>query len=216
VGRSIALKRVRRLPRAIALLAALGSGCATEIRTLDSPAAPALERAAPLPRIAGIAAAESRERVPRLAGSEAVARFASSLAAAEVFEGLEFPATALANPKPDLVLDVAVESRYDPHRLRNLASDWLVGLSLLTLQPLIPSIADLCVEIRWEARASDARTLAGDSAIACNRIQSTWLRVPEADLATWHDATLARAIDAAVAQIARARARLAPASSSAP
>lgn len=199
----------QRMRGALALIASIAIGCATEIRNLEGDVAVSEGAAARLPATAAVVPAEPSATVPRLTQSAALERFATRLAASEVFEELQFPASALANPRPDLLIHTAVDAHYERHWLRNFASDWLVGLSLLTLQPLLPSIADLCVEIRWEARRADARRLHADSARACNRIESTWLRVPESDLAKWHDETLARAIDRAVLQIASAREQLA-------
>jgi hypothetical protein len=206
----------KRMQGALALVAALAASCATEIRSLDADVAADTGAAEHLPAIAAIAAAEPRTSVPRLTQSAALERFAARLAAAGLFDEIQFPASELANPKAGLWIHTAIDARYERHWLRNLASDWLVGLSVLTLQPLLPSIADLCVEIRWEAQRSDAQRLHGDSAVACNRIESTWLRVPEADVAKWHDETLARAIDRALLQIAGARDQLVATAASSP
>lgn len=210
--RTTARGRARRAALCVALLASalLAAACATRSQLLTPPAAPSAA-AEPIPLRAGVARGEALESVPRVSAGAGLERFAARLHETGLFRAVVFPAGELASPPPDLLLRISLGSRYDRHRLRNLASDAAVGLSLLLLQPLLPSLADLEVELRWEARAPDGRLLHADRALVRNRLESTWLRTPEPEVARWHDETLGLAIDAALAQLAGARAELAAA-----
>lgn len=205
--------RARRALLCLALLASaqFGAACSTRSRLLTAQIHAPNAAAEPLPLLAGVARGAALESVPRLPAGAGVERFAARLHEVGIFRAVLYPAGALASPPPDLLLRVSLGSRYDRHRLRNLASDLAVGMSLLLLQPLLPALADLEIEVRWEARAPDGRLLHAERALVRNRIESTWLRTPEAEAAHWHAATLDLAIDAALAQLSDARATLAAA-----
>ncbi len=195
----------------VLLGALLLSACSARYRALSPPPPSAAQARAGLPLLVGVTRGGEGEGVPRLPADRGAERFAAALQQAGLFRGVVYPVSELAPLQPDLWIAVSQSSRYDRHLWRNLASDTAVGLSLLLLQPLLPSLADLEVEIAWEVRTPAGRALERGRAAASTRFESTFLRAPEREVARWHDETQALAIEAAIAQLRSAGASLASA-----
>ena len=191
---------------AVVVAMVVGSGCYARTvpipRGVDRP--PASEapatRAAVDQRI-GIRSGESAGNVPQIDPSRVVERFATRLAKAAVFTEVVYPFTSLAGGEPDVLYDVSVTSSVDLHPLSNLVKDIAGGVSVLLLQPALPTTYELDVEIAAIASSRDGRRLATHRASHALRFETTWLTPPAESLRAWHEETADGAIEALVAAI---------------
>ena len=99
------------------------------------------------------------------------------------------PATLLADFQPIQLV----------HRLANLAKDIAAGLSILLLQPVLPTVVDLEVEL--EARGTATGTAPELRGTSRTRFEYTWIRAPKESIEQWHRKATDRAIDELIARI---------------
>lgn len=165
---------------------------------------------AAIDRRVGIRLGESPTNVPQILPSRVVERFAARLAETGRFREVVYPLTALAGGEPDVVYDVSVSSSADLHPVSNLVKDIVVGVSVLLLQPALPTAYDLDVALAASASSRDGRRAATLRASHALRFETTWLAPPAESIRAWHDETADGAIDALIAMILLGRDALPP------
>lgn len=163
---------------------------------------------APLPLVVGVRAAQSGTQVPGIDSQRVVERFASELSSAQLFRAVVYPMSDLAHLSPDLVLDVTVASSMNLHEVENLAKDVAVGISVLLLQPVLPTTYDLRVEIGAQILSRSGRTIASYTQAPSLRFKSNWISPNQEARAQWREEAVARAVAAVVNDMAAGRAKL--------
>jgi len=152
--------------------------------------------------LAGVRAATHGDNVDLIVPESVVQHFAERLYAAGIFSDVVYPLTERSPAVADIVFELSVTSSYDLHRISNLARDIAVGLSVLLLQPMLPTVYDLEVTLTARAITTEDMQETVLEGSARSHFESTWLRVPEKSVRQWHRETARRAIDALVARVA--------------
>jgi len=183
------------------LLALVLASCSARSFPQES-APPAPVRAEPLALRAGVRDASAGPNVGRIRAGDVAERFARELREAGLFADVVFPLTELSPVEPDVTLEVQVASKHDLHPWQNLLKDLAVGLSVLLLQPLLPTTWDLDLDLGVRARDREGRTLVESRQSSRFRFESTWLRAPEDALVRWHADAVDFAVRALVARLA--------------
>ena len=153
--------------------------------------------------LAGVRSTTHGDNIARLHPERLAQRLAERLATASVFSDVVYPLTRQSAAVPDVVFEVSVSSRYDLHPVSNLAKDIAVGLSILLLQPVLPTVYELEVEI---AARSPGSVGAPDSepdlrGTSRTRFEFNWLRAPAESIEQWHFEATDRAIEDLLARI---------------
>ncbi len=198
----MAYKRVSLLRVALWASALALTGCYAKSSPITaSPEYSASRPTPPLPFAVGLRSAAHGDNVALIQGAQVAGRFAMRLRDANVFSDVIYPMTELSPITPDLILEVSVSSAHDLHPLKNLAKDIAVGLSLLLLQPLLPTSYDLAVEITALPSGSGFAPAPELRATRRSRFSFTWLRASDEAIERWHLDTTNRAIDAMIASV---------------
>jgi hypothetical protein len=151
--------------------------------------------------LVGIRGASHGDNIQRLHPERLTQRLAERLADAGIFSEVVYPLTELSPAIPDIVFEISISSHYDLHPLTNLAKDVAVGLSVLLLQPVLPTVYDLNVEVSASASPVGDQSRSKLVAARQSRFEFTWLRASEESIEAWHHETTERAIDALVKRI---------------
>ena len=148
--------------------------------------------------LAGIRSTTHGDNIERLQPERLTQRLAERLADASIFSDVVYPLTKQSPAVPDVVFEVSVSSSYDLHPVSNLAKDIAVGLSVLILQPVLPTVYDLEVQLETSGSIADGTKLQGTSR---TRFEFNWLRASEESIEQWHREATDRAIDELVKRI---------------
>jgi len=153
--------------------------------------------------LAGVRGGEHGENIERLLPERIVQRFAERLAETRAFSEVVYPLTDQSPAVPDVVFEISVSSSYDLHPVSNLAKDVAVGLSILLLQPVLPTVYELEVQLATNAPMMGAENESALLGSGRSRFEFTWLQAPEESVRDWHRGTTDRAVDELVNRIAR-------------
>ena len=201
----------RRALRALLAAALPGLlGCYAKSFPLAPAPAPPTRAATPLPLTAGVRAGASGENVVRIHATDVLARFAGRLDGEGLFRDIVFPYTGLARVEPDLLLELSVASELDLHPIQNLLKDLVVGVSVLLLQPAVPTAYDLDVELTLRVRSARGDLIAQLQQTSRFRYETTWLHPPADSLDAWHREATDHAVEALIARLVAERGSLAP------
>ena len=148
--------------------------------------------------LAGVRAATHGDNIERLHPERLTQRLAERLADANIFSDVVYPLTVQSPAVPDVIFEVSVSSIYDLHPVSNLAKDIAVGLSVLLLQPVLPTVYDLQVELATSGSTTGGDVLLGRSR---TRFEFNWLRASDRSIEQWHREATDRAIDELVKRI---------------
>ena len=151
--------------------------------------------------LAGIRSTTHGENIERLQPERLTQRLAKRLADASIFSDVVYPLTKQSPAVPDVVLEVSVSSSYDLHPVSNLAKDIAVGLSVLLLQPVLPTVYDLEVELATSGSISGGAPESKLLGRSRTRFEFTWLHASEESIEQWHREATDRAIDELVERI---------------
>lgn len=164
-------------------------------------AEPSTKAAVPRPTLlAAVRSSEHGDNVGRIQPERLVQRFAERLYDATIFSDVVYPLTERSPAVPDVVFEISVASSYDLHPVSNLAKDVAVGLSILLLQPVLPTAYDL--EVTLATRGVGTETKPELLGTGQTRFEFNWLRAPDDSIEQWHRDTTDRAIDELVDRIA--------------
>ena len=179
------------------------SGCYARSLPLAPLPEPAPGHISPaLSRVVGIRSGKHGDNVALVHAGRVAERFARRLFEAGVFSDVIHPLTDRSPARPDVVIELSVSSTHDLHPLKNLAADIAAGLSLLLLQPVLPTTWDLSVEITASGHGGGAGRAEVFRTAARSRFEFTWLRASQESIEHWHRETSDRAINAMVARVA--------------
>jgi len=166
------------------------------------PSEPPSHSSGPRPTLlAGIRTATHGDNIERLHPERLTQRLAERLAQASIFSDVVYPLTKQSPAVPDVVFEVSVSSSYDLHPVSNLAKDIAVGLSILFLQPVLPTVYDLEVKLATSGSTTDGAPASKLLGASRTRFEFTWLRASEESIEQWHRETTDRAIDELVERI---------------
>ncbi|MCH2169185.1 hypothetical protein MK489_00260 [Myxococcota bacterium] len=163
---------------------------------------------APIPLVVGVQANSPGPQAPGIDPRRVVERVASTLSSAQLFSAVLYPVSELAHLSPDWTLTVSVSSSLDLHAVENLAKDIAVGVSVLLLQPVLPTTYDLRVEIEAQIHSRDGKVVASYAQAPSLRFESNWISPDYEARAEWRDEAVALAVAALIDEIASDRTRL--------
>ncbi len=188
---------------AFALFALAGCYAKSTAMAPRENAAPPGESPASRPTLlAGVLPAKHGNNIERLQPERVTQRFAERLYAANVFSDVVYPLTSRSPAVPDVVFEVTVSSSYDLHPVSNFAKDVAVGLSILLLQPVLPTVYDLEVNLATRSPAPGGAAEPELRGASRTRFEFTWLRASKESIEQWHSEATDGAIDELVDRIA--------------
>lgn len=154
--------------------------------------------------LAGVRSATPGNNIERIDPERMTHLFAERLYDAGIFSDVVYPLTEQSPAVADVIFEISVTSSYDLHPVSNLAKDIVVGLSILLLQPALPTVYDL--EVTLEARSPrSGRAPELESELrgaSQSRFEFTWFHASKESIDEWHRETTDHAIDELVARIA--------------
>lgn len=159
---------------------------------------------------AAVAKAETQEEqnIARIKPNDVVELFAKSLDDEHFFNTVIFPYTESSPIEPDVILEVSVMSTYDLHTNQNFLKGIAIGLSLLLLQPLLPTEYDLSVHLAVRAISRDRRPIKQYDYRNDFRFEYTVPRPSEESIIQWHKDAYRNVVEAVINEIKQDRAAL--------
>lgn len=142
-----------------------------------------------------------KNNAARINQCDVVELFAKRLNAENLFTTVLFPYTGLSPSYPDVILEVSVSSNYNLHSGENLLKGVAIGLSLLLLQPALPTEYDLSVLLAVRATSRDGRLIKLYEYRSDYRFQYTLLQPSGEAINRWHGDTIIHAVEAVISQI---------------
>jgi hypothetical protein len=171
-------------------------------------AAPACETVEPVGVVAGLRGGPTQSNVGRIRSVEVLERFLDHLEESGLFTRLIYPYTDHAPDKPDLVLELSVSSYHDLHKWKNLGKDILVGASLLTLQPVLPTVYDLDLVLTLLVLRPEGESVTELVQEGRYRFEHDRVRASNASLEAWHVEAIEDALRSLDARLRAERALL--------
>lgn len=192
------------------VLATVLVGCYARSFPKEEPSVPTQITVKGVDLTAAVAKAETQkdENVPRINPSDVVEYFAKRLNDEHFFKAVTFPYTELSPTHPDVILEVSVKSTYDLNTNENFLKGIAVGLTLLLLQPVLPTEYDLSLHVAVRALSRDGLPIKQYDFGSDFRFQYTVPRPSEESITQWHTDTIRQAVEALITQIKQDRAVL--------